>query len=160
MNALHRRRRGGFSLIELLVVMAVLGILAMAIMPMAELNLQRDRERELKQALWQIRDAIDAYQRAAKAGELGAAGAESGYPPSLQALVQGATDTRGSGAQRYFLRRIPRDPFADPSLPAEATWALRSYQSPPERPQPGADVYDVASKSDRVGLNGIPLKDW
>jgi general secretion pathway protein G len=60
----------------------------------------------------------------------------------------------------YFLRKLPRDPFADASLPAEATWALRSYVSPPERPQAGADVYDVASRSERVGLNGTPLKDW
>lgn len=150
----------GFSLIELLVVMAVLGVLAAMVMPLAELNVQRDRERELTRALWQIRDAIDEYHRAALGGAIAVPGGETAYPPSLQALAQGLADARAPGHTVYFLRKVPRDPFADPALPAEETWALRSYSSPPERPQPGRDVYDVASRSDRVGLNGIALKAW
>jgi general secretion pathway protein G len=155
-----RGARRGFTLIELLVVMAVLGVLSMLLWPMAELTVQRDRERELKAALWQIREAIDEYHRVAKAGGVAAAPGESSYPPNLVALTQGVPDARASGRTIFFLRRIPRDPFADPALPAEATWALRSYASPPDRPEPGRDVYDVASRSTKIGLNGVPLKDW
>lgn len=155
-----RRVARGFSLIELLVVMAVLGVLAAAAMPMAELVRQREQERELKHALWEIRGAIDAYKRARDAGQLAPGGPESGYPPTLQALVAGVNRSAASGAPLYFLRRIPRDPFAADDLPAEQTWGLRSYESPPDRPRPGADVYDVHSTSARVGLNGVPLAQW
>jgi general secretion pathway protein G len=148
----------GFSLIELLVVMAVLGILAAAVLPLAEISLQRERERELRRALWEIRDAIDAYKRAADASGSGLV--SSRYPPTLEALVTGLPDPKASGRMQYFMRRIPRDPFAPSDVPAAKTWGLRSYQSPPDKPEPGADVYDVYSRSERIGLNGIALKDW
>lgn len=150
----------GFSLIELLVVMAVLGVLATAAMPLAELTLQREREREMKQALWSIRAAIDSYKAAVDAGLIAREPLSSGYPPSLDSLVAGIPDLQVSGARRYFLRRIPRDPFAPASTPPSQTWGLRSYQSNPNRPEPGADVYDVYSRSERIGLNGVPLKEW
>ena len=154
------RRSSGFTLVELLVVMAVLGVLASMLLPLAELNQRRERERELKSALWQIREAIDAYQRAALAGQAVMSAGRSGYPPNLRALVEGVADARSGGRMLYFLRSVPRDPFADPALPAEATWALRSYASPPEQPAPGEDVFDVASRSALVGLNGVPLRSW
>jgi general secretion pathway protein G len=147
-------------MVELLVVMAVMGILAMAAFPLAEMSVQRDRERELRRALWEVRDAIDAYKRAVESGQLERPANGSPYPPDLQALAKGVPNARQPGQTLYFLRRIPRDPFAPEGLPAEATWALRSYQSPPERPAPGPDVYDIASRSERMGLNGIPLKLW
>jgi general secretion pathway protein G len=150
----------GFSLIELLVVMAVLGVLAAAVMPLAEVTLQRQRERELKHALWEIRDAIDAYKRASDGGTVARPADGSGYPPNLQALVQGTPNARNAGERLYFLRRIPSDPFAPPGVAPEQSWGLRSYQSPPDRPEPGSDVYDVYSRSAAVGLNGVPLKDW
>lgn len=150
----------GFTLIELLVVMAVLGILAMAALPLAEVSVRRDREHELKRSLWEIRDAIDAYKRAAEAGAVAVSVGESGYPPSLEALVSGVPNPKDSGRPRYFLRRIPRDPFADDSVSAEKTWGLRSFESPADRPRPGADVYDVYSRSDKAGLNGVALRDW
>jgi general secretion pathway protein G len=129
-------------------------------MPLAELTSQREKERELKRALWEIRDAIDAYKRAVDAGSVAKAPAESGYPPSLQALVRGVPDAKSAGGRLVFLRRIPRDPFADGTLPPEKTWRLRSYASEADHPSPGADVYDVLSSSDAVGLNGVPLRQW
>ena len=155
-----RSRGEGFTLIELLVVMAVLGILAMAAMPLAEISVQRDREQELRRGLWQIRDAIDAYKRAVDAGNVAVSAGVSGYPPNLQALVEGVPDTKATGHTQYFLRRIPRDPFADESVSAAESWGLRSYASSPENPRPGADVYDVHSRSAKVGLNGVALRDW
>lgn len=151
----------GFSVIELLVVLALLGVLATVAMPLAQTVQQRERERELKRALWTLRDGIDAYRRAVE--ELPPGSFErtaSGYPPHLQALVQGLPDARAPGGRRLFLRAIPRDPFAPNDLPAERTWALRSYASEPSRPQPGEDVYDVHSASAVVALSGQPVSEW
>ncbi|MDP2369379.1 type II secretion system protein [Rhodoferax sp.] len=152
----------GFTMVELLVVMAILGILAAAVMPLGETLLKAQRERELRQSLWDIRNAIDEYQRAMSAGGAPLPIGVSGYPSSLQVLVQGVPDPRAqAGSQTlYFLRRLPRDPMADPALPAEQTWRLRSYASPPDQPRPGADVYDVSSSSDALSLDGTPYSKW
>lgn len=155
-------RPRGYTIIELLVVLAVLGVLATLAMPLAELNARRDKERELKRALWEIRDAIDAYKRVQDASGAVRAPDASGYPATLEALVAGVDErpTKGPARRVYFLRRVPRDPFADPSLPADKSWGQRSYQSAPDSPQPGADVYDVHSQSTLIGLNGVPLREW
>lgn len=160
---LGERRHRGFTLIELLVVMGILGILAAAIMPLGESLITARKERELRRALWQIRDAIDDYKRRADRGEIAAeAIGSSGYPPSLEALALGVKDVRTQGLDRqwYFLREIPRDPFADPALPAGRTWRLRSYASPPDRHEPGTDVFDVRSSSDAIALDGTPYASW
>ncbi|KQW42930.1 MULTISPECIES: type II secretion system protein [unclassified Roseateles] len=154
-------KQRGFSVIELLVVLALLSVLATVAMPLAQTVQQRERERELKRALWTIRDGIDAYRRAVD--ELPPATFErtaSGYPPSLQALVQGLPDARAAGGRRLFLRSIPRDPFATTDLPADRTWKLRSYASDASRPQAGDDVYDVHSGSSVVALSGQPVSEW
>jgi len=153
----------GFSLVELLAVLAILGTLAAAIMPLGETILAAQRERELRHALWEIRGALDEYRQAAQTLGLSAGTAgESGYPPSLKALVDGLPDPRpeAGGLRIRFLRSIPRDPFADPALPPEATWRLRSYASPADRPEAGADIFDVKSSSQGVGLDGSRHDSW
>lgn len=155
----------GYTLIELLVVLAVLGMLAAMAMPLAEMTVERQREAELRRAVWEIRDAIDAYHVARQSGALGPRDPNDmapTYPPSLMALTQLETDQRVDhrGQTMRFLRRVPRDPFADPDVPAEATWGLRSFESEADHPRPGSNVYDVFSRTSGIGLNGVPLSQW
>jgi general secretion pathway protein G len=159
---MQARLNRGYTLIELLVVLAILALMASMTMPLAEMTVQRERERELKRALWEIRDAIDAYNRAFVSGAIAVAASATPYPPDLVSLTRAYPDSRPDrrGNVQRFLRRVPRDPFADPTMPAEQSWGLRSYLSEAERPRAGGDVYDVFSKSDRVGLNGVPLNQW
>ena len=151
-------RARGYTLVELLAVLAILSILAMGAVPMAELAAQRQKEQALRDALWEIRSALDAYKRAVDGGLIAREAGGTGYPPRLSTLVEGVVGAQGK--RLYFLRRLPRDPFAPADQPAEATWALRCYESPPDAPAPGADVYDVRSRSARMGSNGVALKDW
>ena len=152
----------GFSLIELLVVVAMVSILASIGLPLAELAHRRVQEEELRQSLRQIRSALDAYKKATDAGQIVRQVNASGYPPSLDALVTGVVDAQSPrGSKLFFLRRLPRDPFA----PAEITdaaqaWGLRSYESTAEEPIPGKDVFDIYSKSEGAGMNGVPYRKW
>lgn len=157
-----RRRAAGFTFIELMMTLAIMGVLVMVAVPMAQVAVQRDRERELRSALLQIREALDAYKRASDQGRLVQKLGESGYPKTLDDLVDGVPDQRSPTKQNiYFLRALPRDPMAaDASLKPAETWALRSYASPPDDPAEGEDVFDVHSKSGRQGLNGVPYKQW
>ncbi len=154
------KRATGFTLLELLITVAIVGLLASVALPLSEVTAQRSREQDLRRALREIREALDAYKRAADEGRVARAADESGYPPSLATLVEGVANQKSpSGATLYFLRRIPSDPLAvDPG--ASAVWGLRSYESPPDSPRPGKDVFDVYSLSAGVGLNGVPYKEW
>lgn len=159
---MNYRHSFGFTFIELLVTLAIVAVLASIAYPMAELAQQRARERELKVALREIRTALSAYKRAGDEGRIPRRANESGFPSTLQVLVDGIEDAKDPSRKKiYFLRRIPRDPTnSDAGAPATATWGKRSYASPPDKPAEGMDVFDVYSRSSGVGLNGVPYGEW
>lgn len=156
----HRPR--GFTLIEMLAVVTIVGILAAAAQPLALWVHKRQREAELRQALRTLRGGLDAYFQAGRDGRITLNADDSGYPPDLDILVRGVPDARDPQRRKrlFFLRRLPRDPLADPALPAAQTWGLRSYDSPPEAPAPGRDVFDVHSRSDGLAIDGSRYRDW
>lgn len=156
------RKRRGFTLIEVVITVAIVSLLASAALPMAEVSVKRDKERDLRSALLKIRDALDAYKRASDGGEIMKKVGESGYPKSLDILVDGVPNAKDpSGAKIFFLRRIPRDPlYKGSEVSPSKTWGLRSYASTADDPQPGTDVFDVYSLSQDAGLNGIPYRQW
>ncbi|MDL1864340.1 type II secretion system protein [Betaproteobacteria bacterium PRO5] len=152
----------GFTLIELMIVVAIMGILASAAMPLGEMVVKREKERELRIALRQIRTAIDAYKQAADEGLVEKKADETGYPHRLEDLDTGMDDVKDPDSKKiFFMRRLPRDPmFPDTEVPAAETWGKRSYASPPDSPEEGDDIYDVYSLSEKAGLNGIPYNQW
>jgi len=146
----------GFTLIELVIAVAIVAILASAALPLNELVVQRAKEQDLRRALREIRSAIDAYKQASDEGRMVKKVGESGYPKRLEELVEGIEDQKHPKRERiYFLRRIPRDPFTE-----EGKWGLRSYASPPDDPKEGADVFDVYTLAQGKGINGRPYREW
>lgn len=153
----------GFTLIELVVTVAIVALLSTLAFPLAEVVVKRSKEQELRLALREIRSALDAYMQAVEEGRIAHSLEHSAYPESLNILVEGVPDASSPdrNTKLYFLRRIPRDPlFSDPARPDEETWGQRSYASSHDAPEAGEDVYDVYSLTPGVGLNGIPYRDW
>jgi general secretion pathway protein G len=152
----------GFTLIELVITVAIVAILASVALPLNELVVQRAKEQDLRRSLREIREAIDAYKQASDDGRIQKKVGESGYPRRLEELVAGVDDQKNPKKEKiYFLRRMPRDPLAaDPALGPAESWGKRSYASPPDEPRDGDDVFDVFSLSTATGINGRPYREW
>jgi general secretion pathway protein G len=143
----------GLTLIELIVTVAILGILASAAVPLATFQIKREKERELRYDLWMMRDAIDKYKDAADKGAIQTKVDSQNYPPDLDTLVNGV-DIQGKKVK--FLRRLPVDPMT-----GTAEWGLRSMQDDPHSDSYGGQsVFDVYSKSQGTGLDGTKYSDW
>jgi general secretion pathway protein G len=158
----HIYRKRGFTLIELLITVAIVATLSSIALPMTELVVQRNKEQDLRSSLRQIRDAIDSYKQAADEGRIVKSIGQSGYPNTLEDLITGVEAINDPKKGKiYFLRRIPRDPLVqDTNMSPEQTWGKRSYESSPDAPQEGSDVFDVYTLSTGTGLNGIPYREW
>jgi general secretion pathway protein G len=156
------RLLGGFTLLELVIAIAILSILVVMAVPVVQLEIQRQKEAELRQALRELRNGIDAYKRATDEGRIPRKADATGYPPRLEDLAGGVVDAKDvKGRTMYFLRRIPRDPFnPDPTVDPAQTWGKRSYASPPDAPSEGDDVFDVYSLAPGSGINGVPYSQW
>ncbi len=150
----------GYTFIELLVVSTILLILASAVMPLAQVTSQRQRESELRRGLRELRTAIDRFKDAVDQGLIATSDLEAGsegYPPSLDTLVEGVTVANdASGRKLKFLRRVPVDPMT-----GSQEWGLRSYQDKPDvTTWGGKSVYDVYTKADGTGLDGTKYREW
>jgi general secretion pathway protein G len=158
---LRMSRTRGFTFIELIVTLAILAVLASLSIPVAQYSVQREKERDLRSALMEIRAAIDAYKKASEQGRINLLPGETGYPHSLSELTDGVIDRRSPQKRKiYFLRKLPADPFSSSQLDPTASWGLRSYDSSADAPAEGQDIYDIYSKSKLVGLNGVPYERW
>jgi general secretion pathway protein G len=145
--------QAGLTLVELIVTVAILAILASAAIPLTRFKVKREKERELRYDLWQMRDAIDHYKDAADRHAFIVKADSGNYPPDLETLVNGVD---AQGKKLRFLRRIPVDPMT-----GKAEWTLRSMQDDPNSDSwGGQNVFDVASKSQGKALDGTNYKDW
>ena len=144
----------GFTLLELIVAATILSILTLMALPLARVTIQRERERQLRRALWEMRDAIDKYKLAGERGAFQTKVDSGGYPPDLETLVKGV-DTQGDKKLR-FLRSVPTDPMTK-----SKEWGLHSMQDDPDSDSwGGQSVFDVYTKSEGTALDGTKYKDW
>jgi general secretion pathway protein G len=148
-----RKNSAGFTLIELIVATAILTILATMALPLARMTIKREKERELRYDLWQLRDSIDRYKDAADRQAFQIKVGSEGYPPDLDTLVNGVDV---GGKKLKFLRKIPVDPMT-----GKAEWGLRSMQDDPTADSwGGQNVFDVYTKSEGTALDGTKYKEW
>jgi general secretion pathway protein G len=154
-----RKRTGGFSLVELIVTVALVSILVGMALPLARNTIQREREKELRQALRDMRAAIDRYKTAADNGQIMADAMANGYPPDLETLANGVDLLTAVGKKIYFLRAVPIDPMSE--CRCNTDWDLRSDQDDPTAGSwGGQDVFDVHTKSSGTAMDGTKYKDW
>lgn len=150
------RNSRGVTLIELIVTMAIMAILAMAVLPLSRVTYKRSKELELRQNLRIIRQALDEYKKLVDENKIPKEALSSGYPESLEVLVEGVELQGPTPFRHKFLRRIPKDPMTE-----DGEWGLRSYSDEPDSEiWGGQDVYDVYSKSDETALDGSLYRDW
>ncbi len=157
MSARRRWPRGarGFTLAELVMVVALVALLTTMVLPVAKFSVKRRKEEELRLALRTMRTAIDEYKRLSDQGMIPIKVGSEGYPEDLDLLVEGV-ELVGQSTKRKFLRRIPRDPMT-----ADTEWGKRSYQDEPDSSSWGGEnVYDVYTLSDGTALDGTEYKDW
>jgi general secretion pathway protein G len=148
-----RNGQSGFTLVELIVATAILVILTYMAIPMTRVTIKRQKERELRHDLWEMRDAIDRYKDAADRAAFVSKVDSYGYPPDLETLVNGVDV---NGKKLKFLRRIPTDPMT-----GNTEWGLRSMQDDPTSDSwDGNNIFDVYTKSPGVALDGTKYKDW
>jgi general secretion pathway protein G len=153
LTRLRRKQERGLTLVELIVTIAILGILASAAVPIPMIMVKREKERELRRELWEMRGAIDHYNDVADSGAVMIKVDSQGYPPDLETLVNGI-DVQGK--KMRFLRRIPMDPMT-----GKAEWGFRSMQDDPDSDSFGGQaVFDVHSKSQGTALDGTKYSDW
>jgi general secretion pathway protein G len=156
--SIHHRRpslepEGGFTLLELIIATAILLVLSTKALPLARLTIQREKERQLRIDLWEMRDAVDRYKDAADRGGFRTKVDSQNYPPDLDTLVKGE-DVNGKKVR--LLRRIPLDPMT-----GTTEWGLRSMQDDPDSDSWGGQaVFDVYTKSQGTALDGTKYKDW
>lgn len=144
----------GFTLLEMIVAATILSIITLMALPLARVTIQREKEKELRRALWEMRDAIDKYKDASDRGAFQIKADSGGYPPDLETLVKGI-EAQG-GKKIRFLRSIPIDPMTK-----SKEWGLRSMQDDPDSDSwGGQSVFDVYTKSEGTGLDGTKYKDW
>jgi general secretion pathway protein G len=150
------RSDAGVTLIELVVTLTILSVLAMGIMPLSVISTKRAKEFELKRNLRTIRTALDAYKERVDDGEIPKEAFSSGYPKTLEILVEGVEIQGPVPYKVKFLRRLPQDPMTE-----DGEWGLRSYADASDSNSwGGQDVYDVYSKSGKKALDGTHYKDW
>ena len=148
-----KKSQRGLTLVELIVAITIMGILVGAAVPLVTLSIRRERERELRRDLWDMRDAIDRYKQMADDGKIQIKLGTEGYPPDLDTLVKGVD----VGVKKVrFLRRIPVDPMT-----GKAEWGMRSMTDDPDSDSwGGQSVFDVFTKSEATAIDGTKYKDW